>query len=142
MSKPLNSSDRFTKQEIAVHIYGKTTSTLNKYIKEGKVFEPPVRKSGRRPFYTLADVMKLLIVEYGCIKVEILTALLDERLGKNLPNYQPTSEYMTRRKRHLIMESFKIIRSDIINNVHDPVDLSKYLDPIYNDLVEEEKADG
>lgn len=121
MSIPVNYMDFYTKAEVARHIIGKSTQTLNKWIKDGKIFAPYSTRGYRTTrHYNLADAMKISLMIHGTIDLEKIYAMLKFDPANPNPYYANTYK-------DIIGKSLGIVKSDIINRVTIPVDLSPYL---------------
>lgn len=121
-----NKYNLFSKSLVAEYVLGVSPGTLNNYIKDGKLFEPytydPDSTSDNpRPYYTLADVMRISIILNGSIIMEkINNLLMASKVGKAYNRLDPHVH-------DLIISSFDEVKTQITTQSDQPVNLQNYL---------------
>jgi len=122
MSSPVSYSDYYTKGQVAQHVLGTTPQTLSNKIKKGQLFEPYSQKRnvpGARKYYNIADAMKISLMLYGVIKMDLIY---------KLTGYNETAHpYHRKHIKLMIGQSLVEVKKSIVQKSTDPVDLQPYL---------------
>lgn len=122
MSVPVSYSDYYTKASVSHHVLGATPQTLSNKIKKGQLFEPYSQKRnvpGARKYYNIADAMKISIMLYGVIKMDLIYKLTGYH-----ENIHP---YHKKHIKIMIGQSLIEVKKSIVQKSTDPVDLQPYL---------------
>lgn len=124
-SKPLSEDDFFTKKAVSSDIVQVSMPTFTKYLESGLVFPPehisPTSKSANpRSYYTTADAMRISIMLYGSIRMDLIRSLLENEIHNSRTKKDKTIDFF-------VKSSFKIIKQNIIDSVNHPVNLNSYL---------------